>query len=105
MSAPAVLLFRRDLRLADNPALDAAVYSGRPIYPLYIDAGQSHATRPLGAGSRWWLHHSLAALSAELERRGSYLTIRAGEADTVLPQFVQELGASAVYWEPGREPQ
>ena len=39
---PVVLWFRRDLRLEDNPALNAAVATGRPILPLYIldEAGE-----------------------------------------------------------------
>ena len=39
-----LLWFRRDLRLADNPALNAAVAVGRPVIPIYIyddvDAGE-----------------------------------------------------------------
>ena len=33
---PVILWFRRNLRLADNAALQAAVESGRPVIPLYI---------------------------------------------------------------------
>ena len=33
---PIILWFRRDLRLADHPALDAAALSGAPIIPVYI---------------------------------------------------------------------
>mgnify|MGYP000533585932 CR=1 FL=1 len=34
--APVILWSRRDLRLADNPALTEAVASGRPVMPLYV---------------------------------------------------------------------
>ena len=33
-SAPVILWFRRDLRLADNPALNQAHATGRPILPV-----------------------------------------------------------------------
>ena len=32
----ALFLYRRDLRLEDNPALTAAVASGLPVYPIFI---------------------------------------------------------------------
>jgi deoxyribodipyrimidine photo-lyase len=32
----ALLWLRRDLRLGDNPALDAAVAIGSPVIPVYI---------------------------------------------------------------------
>eukprot|EP01042_Synura_sphagnicola_P014243 gene14243-18038_t len=67
ISENAVLVwFRRDLRLNDNPALTAAVASGRPVVPVYIlDDGAE--TRPIGAASKWWLDKSLRALAADLE--------------------------------------
>ncbi|MBU3970277.1 MAG: deoxyribodipyrimidine photo-lyase, partial [Alphaproteobacteria bacterium] len=33
-AAPVILWFRQDLRLADNPALAAAVATGRPVLPV-----------------------------------------------------------------------
>ena len=35
-TSPIILWFRRDLRLADHPALTAACASGRPVIPLFI---------------------------------------------------------------------
>ncbi|MFN2310123.1 MAG: deoxyribodipyrimidine photo-lyase, partial [Gammaproteobacteria bacterium] len=60
-----ILWFRRDLRLTDNPALDAALTRGARILPLYIwEDGEDGGTRDWapGAASRWWLHHSLSHL-------------------------------------------
>ncbi|MDH3349921.1 MAG: deoxyribodipyrimidine photo-lyase, partial [Gammaproteobacteria bacterium] len=36
MMAPAVLWFRRNLRLYDNTALIAAAASGHPLIPVYV---------------------------------------------------------------------
>ncbi len=96
--APAVLWFREDLRLADNPALDMAVRSGRPLICLYIlETGES-APRPLGGASRWWLNRSLAELSASLEAIGGTLVLRSGPAEEILLDLVRETGAEAVFW-------
>ena len=55
--------FRRDLRLADNPALSAALAMRLAVVPLYI-LDDDPQIRPLGSASRWWLHHSLKSLDA-----------------------------------------
>jgi deoxyribodipyrimidine photo-lyase len=95
--APALVWFRDDLRLSDQPALHAAAASGRPLICLYVfDAGRSEG-RALGAAVRWWLHHSLGAHAAALEKIGGRLDIvEANHAD--LPAIAQALGAGAVYW-------
>ncbi|HKU94112.1 MAG TPA: deoxyribodipyrimidine photo-lyase [Vineibacter sp.] len=97
MSGTAIVWLRRDLRLADNPALAAAVERADDVLPVFIlDDGQS-AWLPGGA-SRWWLHHSLAALDASLRRLGSRLILRRGRASRIITDLVHETGASAVYW-------
>jgi deoxyribodipyrimidine photo-lyase len=94
--APAIVWFRQDLRLSDNPALAAAVASDRPILALYIldEAGDWR----LGGASRWWLHHSLTALAGSLAALGATLTLRRGPARDVLAELVAETGAGAVFW-------
>src|SRR5271169_5695736 len=99
-----LLWFRRDLRLADNPALDAAVASGRPIIPVFIMDDADAGNWPTGAASRWWLHGSLNALTKSLNARGSRLILRNGPAVEVIPRLVMETGASAVYWNRRYEP-
>ena len=80
-SAPVVVWFRRDLRVADNPALAAAVASGRPIVPLYIlddtpILDETSGLRAPGGASLWWLGQSLAQLATSLEKLGSALVLR-----------------------------
>jgi deoxyribodipyrimidine photo-lyase len=58
--------FRQDLRLADNPALAAAHAAGGPVIPVYVHAPAEEGGWAPGGASRWWLHHSLASLAAEL---------------------------------------
>ena len=103
MTTPIIVWFRQDLRLSDNPALAAAA-SGGPVVPVYIlDDDTPGDWRPGGA-SRWWLHHSLAALAADLKRLGAPLVLRRGPADTVLPGLAAETGAAAVTWNRRYEP-
>jgi len=98
MPAPVILWFRRDLRLADNPALAAAAATGRPIIPLFILDDETPGIRPPGGASRWWLHHSLARLRDALADRGAALILRRGPAAAVVERLVAETGADTVYW-------
>ncbi|MGJ8720408.1 MAG: cryptochrome/photolyase family protein [Salinibacterium amurskyense] len=95
---PSIVWLRNDLRLADNPALTAAASEGRPLVVVYIHDETGDGIRPLGAASKWWLHHSLSALDAALQNLGGQLTLRHGPAAQVLPALVDELGAASVHW-------
>ncbi len=93
---PALVWLRRDLRIADNPALHAARESGAPVIPVFIlDDDEPHF---MGAASRWWLHHSLAALGEALARAGAPLVLRRGETVEAMTALAQETRAQAVFW-------
>ena len=79
MADPVILWFRQDLRLADQPALVAAAKEG-PVVPVYILDDETPGDRRMGGASRWWLHHSLAALDADLREHGSRLILRRGRS-------------------------
>lgn len=102
--APAIVWLRQDLRLADNPALHAAHQSKRPLVLLYILDDETPGRWRLGGASRWWLHRSLEAFGADIAKRGGVLVLRKGKAEAVLPQFVKETDAGAVYWNRCYEP-
>jgi deoxyribodipyrimidine photo-lyase len=89
---PVIVWFRKDLRVSDNPALQAAVETRRPILCLYIlEEGE---TRPFGQASLWWLHYSLAALQKKIP----LLCLRRGDAETILPHIMHETGSTHVFW-------
>lgn len=94
----AIVWLRDDLRLADNPALRAAIDHGGDVTVVVVLDEQSPGLRPIGAASRWWLHHSLTALDADLRERGSRLVLRRGAAAETIDQLVADTGADAVYW-------
>jgi deoxyribodipyrimidine photo-lyase len=96
--------FRSDLRLADNPALSAAIAAGEPIVPFFVLDDADAGTWACGGASRWWLHGSLERLSQDLGRRGSRLVLRRGPAEAAIDSLVGETGASAVFWNRRYEP-
>jgi deoxyribodipyrimidine photo-lyase len=111
MPSPALLWIRQDLRLSDQPALAAAIARGGAVLPVFVWAPEEEEPWSPGAASRWWLHHSLARLAADLEARGSQLVLRraapsgdgAGSLG-MLRALLRETGAGAVYWNRRYEP-
>ena len=101
--SPVLLWFRQDLRLSDNPALVAAARKG-PVVTVYILDDEAPAHWKRGGASRWWLHHSLAALDADLRKLGSRLILRRGPSGKVLKALVAETGAQAIHWNRQYEP-
>ena len=91
MPNPALVWFRQDLRLADNPALHAV--ADRPILPVFILDPAAAGTWAEGGASRWWLHHSLASLSRDLKALGAPLLVLRGAALGLLPKLAAEIGA------------
>lgn len=100
----AIVWFRRDLRLADNPALTAALESHDLVLPVYVHAPDEEAPWAPGAASRWWLHGSLSSLDASLRARGSALHVASGPALETLLRLLDEHRATAVYWNRLYEP-
>lgn len=87
---------RRDLRLNDNLALQAALKEGEVI-PLFI---LDPILLSLSAPKRHnFLFAGLSALDKSLRQRGSYLVIRCGEPLAILKQVLAESGATTIYAE------
>jgi len=103
-SAPALVLFRRDLRLADHPALSAAAATGAPVIPVYILDNETPGRWRPGGASRWWLHQSLRSLASDLEARGSRLVLRRGDTERALLDLIEETGARSFFFTRGYEP-
>jgi deoxyribodipyrimidine photo-lyase len=104
VSGASIIWFRQDLRLADNPALQASLKRGSPVIPLFLWTPEEDGTWAMGAASRWWLHQSIQALDDSLRGLGSRLILRRGEALASLCQLCADSGAEAVYWNRRYEP-
>ncbi|MGE4221548.1 MAG: deoxyribodipyrimidine photo-lyase, partial [Alphaproteobacteria bacterium] len=72
--------------------------------PLFLLDDETPGRWRPGGASRWWLHRSLAALDAALERCGLRLLLRRGPAAEAIPALARECGAAAVHWNRQYEP-
>jgi len=90
---PAVMWFRRDLRLGDNPALLDAVRAGegRVLGVFVLDPLLWERS---GDRRRAHLAASLRSLSASM---GDRLVVRRGDPASVVPALVDEVGAAGVH--------
>ncbi len=95
-TAPVVLWFRRDLRLDDHPALDAAIATGRPIVPLVILDPGLLSSPTMGARRRSRHAAAVVALDRDLQGIGGRLIVRRGAPQAVLPRIVNEVGATEI---------
>ena len=96
-SAPVLLWFRRELRLADNAAVSAALATGRPVVAAFVLDDATPGAWAMGGASRWWLHHALTALASSLEAIGGRLILRRGRYAEVIPALVAETGAAEIH--------
>jgi deoxyribodipyrimidine photo-lyase len=95
-SEVSIVWFRRDLRLADHPALAAARARG-PVAALFVIDPALVRGRFASPRRTWFLLGCLATLARDLADRGSRLIVRYGRPVDVLPALAREVGASAVF--------
>jgi deoxyribodipyrimidine photo-lyase len=104
LARAAILWLRRDLRLADHPALSAAVARGGPVVPAWIHSPGEDGESAPGDAARVFLHDALQSLSESLVERGSGLVLRRGLSVRALVALATESGAEAVYANRAAEP-
>ena len=97
MTAPVVMWFRSDLRLADNTALTAALTNGSPILTVFVFDPLILNGRFAGAPRAAYLLKALASLDTVLKEHGGRLAVLQGDPLQVLPDFIEATGASALY--------
>ena len=101
--------FRRDLRLSDNTALNAAMQDSANadanalagtsgVLPVYIASQWGGEHRWAGAPRQEFLCGSLAALAGDIEKHGGRLVFRRGDAIEELARLLNETDAKAVYY-------
>ena len=102
--ANALVWFRNDLRLADNPALQAALDAGYAPIPVYIHAPEEEGDWAPGAAAEAWRHRSLAALDTALRKCGSRLRMFHSPSMQTLQTLAAACNAEAVFWNRRYEP-
>ncbi len=96
--------FRRDLRLTDNTALNAALTAHDHVIPVYILSEWHGEHGWTGPARQEFLCGCLASLAKNLEAKGGRLIIREGRADSVLHDLARETGAEAIYFNRDPDP-
>jgi deoxyribodipyrimidine photo-lyase len=91
-----LVVFERDLRIADQAALRVAAKSGPVIAVFCMDTALEKA---LGGAQKWWLYHSLSSLDNDLSKRGGQLVILKGrDRAEQLIEFCQANAIGHVHW-------
>ena len=86
----AVWWIRRDLRLADNQALAAALQAADQVVPLFIVDPFFEKSEYVGQKRRAFLWAGLRRLDADLRERGGRLIVRYGRPQEVLTKILVE---------------
>lgn len=97
----ALVWFRQDLRLQDNPALKYAFDNNYTIIPIYILDDDNAQEWQMGGASKWWLHKSLDSLSLSLNKTLSFFS---GNSAQIIEKIVKEHNIQAVFWNRCYEP-
>ena len=90
----ALMWFRRDLRLHDQPALMAAAHGG-PVAAVFVL--DDFLRRPSGHPRLAFLYRALRSLDDDLRGHGGRLIVRHGRPENVIPTLAREVGADAVH--------
>lgn len=97
MGQDVLVWFKRDLRVADNPALAEAAARGGRVLPLFIADPAAWAQADASARQWEFVAESLAALRLDLAALGAPLIIRQGPAQQVLASLCTRTGIKLIY--------
>ncbi len=92
-----VVWFRRDLRVADHPALTAAVERGEAAAVFCLDDRLIHGRFASGPRTQFMLE-CLGELRASLEEIGITLHLLEGRPEKQIPEFVEMIGATELHF-------
>ncbi|MDQ2677494.1 MAG: DNA photolyase family protein [Actinomycetota bacterium] len=95
--SPALVVFTRDLRLRDLPALDAAVRRGGGVVPVFVIDDAVLTTSHGNPNRVSYLLDALSDLRSSLRDRGGDLVVRRGDWVDEIVRLVDAHGASSVH--------
>ena len=102
--APALVWFRRDLRVSDHVALHQACEKQTPIVPIFIFDDGILSDKKGVARRTAFLLASLESLAANLNALGAPLILRKGNPAEVLRALAKETGAKSLFFNKDIEP-
>ncbi|HET9184834.1 MAG TPA: deoxyribodipyrimidine photo-lyase [Solirubrobacterales bacterium] len=94
--ATALVLFNRDLRVRDNPALAAAARAGRTV-PLFVFDERLLGSRFAAPNRVAFMLEALADLDGELRKAGGRLFVRQGDPVREALAVARECGATQIH--------
>jgi deoxyribodipyrimidine photo-lyase len=98
MASCAVVVFTRDLRIRDNPALSAAARGSEHVVPLFVLDDVILGSTPHGNPNRvGFLLESLRDLDRSLHERGSALVVRRGDWVAEVLRTARSVDADAIH--------
>ncbi|MFN8379892.1 MAG: deoxyribodipyrimidine photo-lyase [Anaerolineae bacterium] len=97
MSDLIIVWFRRDLRLSDHTALNAALDRGARVLPVFVFDPALNRGPHTSPARLAFLLAGLEALDLQLCEYRSRLIVRTGEPVAILRALVEESGANAVH--------
>ncbi len=86
--------FRQDLRLSQNPSLEALSNKVDQIVPIYILDPKER----MGSVSKWWLEQSLKNLNDNIERKNGKLKIFEGNPFDIIKSLIINKNIEYFYW-------
>lgn len=93
-----IVWYRRDLRISDHPALEAAVRDAEYVVPFFSFDPEILAAPDTGARRVGFLIECLRSLDKNLRHHGGRLVVRRGRPLETLQGLVQECGAQGIYF-------
>ena len=100
-SKPVIYWFRRDLRLHDNPALNAAVEYGGPVIFTFLWTEEEEDPNnflAVGGATKLWLHHALKSLCSDLVEKYGHGIVYRKTDNTIseMKKLIEETDAKSV---------
>ena len=98
----AVVWFRDDLRVDDNPTLVDAIAAADRVVPVYVadprrQGPTQYETDKRGPVRARFRRESLLDLRESLRGRGGELLVRTGRVENVIPELAEQVDAEAVF--------
>jgi len=94
----AIVWFRRDLRISDHTALDAARQNAEEVIPLFILDPAILDNGATGSRRVAYLLGCLDSLEKNLEHAGSSLILRKGSPTEVIAELAREIQVDSIFW-------